>query len=300
MSEITSGETSGGQDYGRPLSIEELSNRYAVHPASSVVERFAIKNGVSANIISFLGLGAGLAAAAFYYYQDHIGYVVAGFFCMFLWHVFDGADGRVARATGTSSAFGRIIDGMCDHIVFGAVYIAFALYLIKVGGSSTIWFWGLAAALSHAVQAAGYEERRQKYQRRMKGLERGDVSARLVDTDSKSSGLARLYDATQRLVSGGCSPLDAVIVRMREQGVARQDVQAYIAQTGIIVRAWALLNANNRTIMIAVMAFMGQPKLYFIYEVIVLNVVVVALTIFERHVEKKISVVEFNGELSGT
>lgn len=280
--------STGGQDYGRPLSIEELSNRYAVHPASSVVEKFAIKWGISANIVSFLGLGAGWLAALFYYYQDHRAFVAAGFISMFLWHVFDGADGRVARATGTSSAFGRVIDGMCDHLVFGAVYIAFVLYLLNTGSTNSVWLLALAAALSHAVQAAGYEERRQKYQRRVKGVDRAEVSSRLVEGESASSGLAKIYDAAQRLVAGGQSPLDRLIDQNRAHGVSEDVTQALIGRTGIIVRAWALLNANNRTIMIAVMAFFGSPELYFIYEIIVLNILLVLLIFFERMVEATI------------
>lgn len=289
MPEQQTGESSGGQDYGRPLSIEELSNRFAVHPASSVVERFAIKWGVSANIISFLGLGAGLLAALFYYYQDHRIFIFAGFISMFLWHVFDGADGRVARATGTSSAFGRIIDGMCDHLVFGAVYIAIIFYMMNSGSPATIWYLAIAAGLSHAVQAAGYEERRQKFQRRKKGTHRDDVSARLVKGSGKSSGLAKIYDAAQKLVAGGKSPLDTRIAESRRSGASQASTENLINRTAIIVRAWALLNANNRTVMIAVMALAGQPELYFWYEVIVLNILLVALIIFEKIVEARIA-----------
>lgn len=289
MPEQQTGGSSGGQDYGRPLSIEELSNRFAVHPASSIVERFAIKWGVSANIISFLGLGAGLLAALFYYYQDHRVFIFAGFTSMFLWHVFDGADGRVARATGTSSAFGRIIDGMCDHLVFGAVYIAIIFYMMNSGTPATIWYLAIAAGISHAVQAAGYEERRQKFQRRKKGMNRDDVSARLVEGSGKSSGLAKIYDAAQKLVAGGDSPLDARIEESRRSGASTASTENLIDRTAIIVRAWALLNANNRTVMIAVMALIGQPELYFWYELIVLNILLVALIIFEKIVEGRIA-----------
>src|SRR3546814_9333837 len=34
------------------------------------------------------------------------------------WLVADGLDGMIARATGTPSAAGRVLDGLCDHGVF--------------------------------------------------------------------------------------------------------------------------------------------------------------------------------------
>jgi phosphatidylglycerophosphate synthase len=276
-------------EYGRPNSIEEFSNQFIVHPLSTVLAKVAIKLGISANIVSFLGLGAGWLAAFFYFQQPALGFVFAGFLAMFAWHVLDGADGRVARATGTSSAFGRIIDGICDHLVFGAVYIAITLYLIKTGSPLTIWFLALAAGLSHAVQAAGYEERRQKYQRRSRGITRADVTDKLLSVDGKKSTLAGIYDAAQRLVSGGISPLDQRLEEMRAAKRSDNEVQAVINKTSKIVRAWALLNANNRTIMIAVMAAIAQPALYFVYEITILNIVLIGLLIYERRAEARIA-----------
>jgi len=276
-------------DYGRPLSIEELSNRYVVHPLSSIIERFAVKQGLSANLISFLGLGAGWLAALFYYYQDHRIYVLGGFLFMVAWHVFDGADGRVARATGTSSAFGRIIDGICDHLVFGAVYIAFVLHLIASGNSPWVWALGLAAGISHALQAAGYEERRQKFQRRLKGAARHTVASRLTEIDGKQSILARTYDRAQTLLSGGSSNLDKVIDYNRSVNIPESATQEMIGETTVIVRAWALLNANNRTLMLAIFAWFKQPILYFFYEIIVLNVLLLGLVVYEHWTENRIA-----------
>jgi phosphatidylglycerophosphate synthase len=276
-------------EYGRPNSIEELSNQYVVHPISAVIAKIAIKLGVSANIISFIGLGAGWLAAYFYTQQPALGFVLAGFLSMFAWHVFDGADGRVARATGTSSAFGRIIDGICDHLVFGAVYIAFVLYLIQSGSSPMVWLLALAAGVSHAVQAAGYEERRQKYQRRTRGIERSDVTDKLMSVDGKKSALAGIYDAAQRLVSGGTTPLDTKLKQMRADNASFGDVQTLINKTSGIVRAWALLNANNRTIAIALFAALGLPAMYFVYEIVLLNIVLIGLIVYERRAEARIA-----------
>lgn len=272
--------------YGRPILIEERSNRYVIHPLAGIIERVAIKYAVSANAVSIAGLGLGLLAAVAYGHQGDLRWVLCGFLLMAAWHVFDGADGRVARATGTSSPVGRVIDGICDHLVFGAVYISFVIYLLGQGSSPWVWLLGLAAAASHGLQAAGYEERRQIYQRRVKNLDRDVVAASLTNIQGPSSRLAGIYDWAQRLV-GGRGPLNDAIA------VLRRDGQPLIAQTLVyesakIVRAWALLNANNRTLMIAVFAAIGMPALYFVYEIVVLNTVLIALLVFERREERRI------------
>lgn len=276
-------------EYGRPNSIEEASNRFIVHPLSALVAKLAIRLKISANIVSFIGLAAGWLAAYFYFKQSELIFVALGFLSMFAWHVFDGADGRVARATGTSSPFGRIIDGICDHLVFGAVYIAFVLYLLKTGSSNAVWVLAIGAAISHAVQAAGYEERRQKYQRRSKGISRDQVTDDLLSVDGKKSFLAGIYDAAQRLVSGGGSVLDTKLQNLRSAGVSEPRIQTTINKTSKIVKAWSLLNANNRTIMIAVFAALQRPALYFIYEIIVLNIVLIGLIVYEKSAETQIA-----------
>jgi len=276
-------------DYGRPRSIEEMSNRYLVHPIAGLVAKIAISLKLSANFVSFAGLGAGLLAAVFYYYQSQSLFIVAGFLLMVLWHVFDGADGQVARATGTSSPLGRIIDGICDHLVFGAVYFAFVFYLLNSGAPKTVWFWAGAAALSHAVQAAGYEERRQKFQRRSRGISRQGVQEKLLSVNGRRSILARGYDNIQKLVSPKKTKLDTVLGGLWANNVPAGNIQSVVNRTTIIVRAWALLNANNRTIMLAVAALLGRPELYFLYEVIVLNLVFIGLVFYEHFAEVSIA-----------
>ncbi len=272
-------------EYGRPVSIEDASNRYFIHPLSDMVVSFGIKTNLSPNFVSLLGLASGIFAAFFYYHLPQPDYVLAGFIAMIGWHIFDGADGRLARATGNTSAFGRIIDGMCDHLVFGAVYIALALHLIETGYSLNVWWLVFGAGVSHAVQAAGYEERRQKYQRRLSGARREFVQKNLVEINGKKSYLAAFYDAAQSFVAGGNYGLDDKLEAMADN---KEQVNLLIMKTVPMVKAWALLNANNRTFLIFIFAYLGQPAFYFAFELIVLNIVMLILIIAEWRLEKSL------------
>lgn len=274
------------ESYGRPDAIEDATNKYFIHPLSTHLVTLGLKLKLSPNFVSLLGLACGLLAAVFYYQLPQEKYVVAGFICMVFWHILDGADGKLARATGKASAFGRIIDGICDHLVFGAVYISLTLHLLETGYSLSIWWLVIAAGISHAVQAAGYEERRQKYQRRLKGLSRSDVQEDLLAIKGKRSFLAGLYDSAQRLVSNKENDLDK---RLKELEADQHIAASLIERTVPMVRAWGLLNANNRTILIFIFAAMGQPIFYFAFELIVLNFILIVLLIAERQQEKKIA-----------
>lgn len=282
MSKPSQTSDKAAKNYGRPLSIEEASNRFFIHPLSGLIVRIALVLKISANAVSVLGLACGLLAAWFYAHQHHLAAIASGFALMLGWHVLDGADGKIARATGTASAFGRIIDGICDHLVFGAVYIAICIYLTGQGAS--VWIWGLAvlAAICHAVQAAGYEERRQQFQRRTRGSERADIASGLLEVGGKKSALASMYDRAQTFAAGGAGPLDEKLGALRARS---EDTQSVVNQTAPIVRAWAILNANNRTFAIFITALMGQPEWYFWWEVAGLSIIMAGLIIWQRRFE---------------
>ena len=280
-------------DYGRPHDIEELSNRAIIHPLSDRVVRLGVKLGVSANAVSFAGLACGLMAAIAYTQVPNAAFVIAGFLLMVIWHILDGADGRLARATGTSSAFGRVIDGVCDHLVYTAVYIALTLKLIASGYSLDIWWLVVGAGLSHAIQAAGYEERRQKYQRRMKGTDRAATAGGLLTIEGKKSLLAGIYDLVQKLVAGGDYGFDDALTKLKQtKGDAHMATLA-IEQTVPMVKSWSILNANNRTLLIFLFCLAGEPLYYFAFELTVLNLVLIILMIAEwRHEKQLVSSVE--------
>lgn len=283
------GQERKAHEYGRPMSIEDASNKYFIHPLSDVIVRLGIKTGLSPNLVSLLGLGCGILAAFLYYELPNTNYVIGGFAAMIGWHILDGADGRLARATGKTSAFGRIIDGLCDHLVFGAVYIALAIHMVAGGMSPWIWALVVGAGIAHAVQAAGYEERRQKYQRRLDGICREDVEETLLQVDGKRSFLAAFYDGAQKLVAGGDYGLDAKLGAMRCSEAGKEDACALVHRTVPMVKAWGLLNANNRTFLIFVAAFFGRPELFFAFELIGLSTVMAVLMVAEWQMEKSLA-----------
>src|SRR3546814_19020455 len=71
----------------------------------------------------------------------------------------------IARDTGTSSAAGHVLDGLCDHGVFLCLYLALGWSI----GFSQAWPPMLAAGIAPAVQSDRYEDECARDHRRYSG-----------------------------------------------------------------------------------------------------------------------------------
>ncbi|MFC7049113.1 CDP-alcohol phosphatidyltransferase family protein [Emcibacter nanhaiensis] len=276
----------------RTSEIEEFTNLYLIHPVSSwLVPRFAALK-VTPNMVSLSGMLAGfLAGFAYYNYQDGR-LAILGFALMLTWHILDGADGQLARLTQTQSELGKVIDGICDYVVFISVYIALGLTLAPDLGS---WVWALVilAGAAHAVQAGAYETQRQEYD----FWGHGKLSARLPEPDELQKGLnggpfgaiaGKLeygYVKMQYAFSGVDSAQRHEIQHLLDKNpeLAGEIRAIYRLVFSRSVKLWSVMCANYRTFAIFIACIIGEPVVYFLFELVVLNVVLMALV----HKQKK-------------
>jgi len=109
-------------------------------------ERLA-RAGVSPNAVTVAGtVGAVAAAVAFFGRgQFFLGTVVITIFVLF-----DLVDGALARARGTSSPFGAVLDSTCDRIADAAIFGALAWWFAGTGDSPALL---LAALLCLALSS---------------------------------------------------------------------------------------------------------------------------------------------------
>ncbi len=85
--------------------------------------RWLASRGATANAVTLVGLGFGLAASALVW-AGWSGLIVAVF--LLGGRLADGLDGAVARARGKTD-FGGYLDIVCDFIFYGALPLAFVL-----------------------------------------------------------------------------------------------------------------------------------------------------------------------------
>jgi phosphatidylglycerophosphate synthase len=263
----------------RTAEIEEFTNRNFIHPmASRLVPLFA-RMRITPNAVSISGMLLGiLAGFAYYRYQD-LRFAITGFILMIAWHVLDGADGQLARLTHSQSHFGKVLDGICDHVTFLAVYTSLAIALSHRLGDG-VYALVVAAGVCHAVQSATYEVQRQEYD--FWGWERKSAESSqpggLASHDARAPIMRRLFDFLQQLFYGGLSFPGAYVTRKfrtamtaaldRQPERAALVRQRYREAFAPLVRRWSLLSANYRSLGIFIGALLEAPEYYFWFEIV--------------------------------
>lgn len=213
---------------------------------------------------------------------------------MLAWHVMDGADGQLARLTRQYSELGKVLDGICDYVTFTAVYVGLASALAYQYGG---FVWGIVtvAGLCHAMQAAAYEAQRQEYD--VWGW--GKDSKRILPPQASLQAAAsmpkpmlvlyRLYINVQLLMIGRKlvfqEQLDAFLLAHPDRsGTIGLQYRAFFAP---IVRRWAVMSANYRTIGIFVFSILGVPLYYFLAEIFLLSAVLLVLSVMRIRQDRR-------------
>ena len=113
--------------------LGKLREKYenAMMPAGRAVGKL----GVSPNTLSILAGAASVAAALFYLR----GNAILGAIVLLASAYLDMLDGAVARATGTMSRFGAVLDHVLDR------YVEYVVVIGIIAGGLVSWFWGLFA-----------------------------------------------------------------------------------------------------------------------------------------------------------
>ena len=254
----------------RPAIIEDPSNLWLVHPLADRLLPTALRLGIHPNTVSFAGMGCGALAGWCYWHWQQPAYVVAGFLFMVGWHIMDGLDGKLARASGKTSPLGRLIDGVCD-------YLTFIFVLLPIALSFTDWQPILALALVsgalHAVQSAWYEGEREAWKRRARGVFMTEAQP------PSGLGIEKLYNRVEQTLGSGARAIDHALAA-NPAGLA-----TYLAASAPLVRGLCILSANNRTIAIALACLLGNPRLYWYWEIAALSLIALAMAVLLRRRE---------------
>ena len=264
----------------RTLEIEEITNRYFIHPVANRLARLLARLHVRPNSVSIAGMAFGVMAGVAYYHYRDVRFAIGGFVLMVVWHIMDGADGQLARMTRSQSESGKILDGICDYVTFIAVYLALGLALGPQYGN-WVWILILLSGACHAVQSAVYEVQRQDYNFwgwDQKSAELSDLRAAPAP-QRIGDRLHRLYSRVQLVAAGldiqSRGSLTEILERRPERAASIR--RSYRDRFAPATRQWSVMSANYRTLGIFVAALFGVPLFYFCFEVIGLSAILVVL-----------------------
>jgi phosphatidylglycerophosphate synthase len=259
-------------DDSRDPRIEDPTNLWVVHRTSRALLPWAVERGLSANLVSACGLLLGTLAAVCYYHWPDPRLATAGFLLTIGWLVADGLDGMIARATDTASAFGRFLDGLCDHGVFVLLYCAVALRIGTLEG----WTLAVVAGIFHGIQSSLYEGQRGRYHRRLRGV--------VAKPAGRSPNpLVRGYDFIANSLDRAGEPLERRLASSQDKA---RLIEAYRTAAIPPMKLQVLLTGNVRIMALYAACLAGNPRLFWWFEILPLSAVALAGILWHRRAER--------------
>jgi phosphatidylglycerophosphate synthase len=260
----------------RPRELQDWLNFRLYHPLAWRLARLFARTPVTPNMLSVVGGLMVIAAAVAYVQPGWPWPALVGLTLHMAWHVIDGADGDLARLTGRSGPIGEIVDGICDYASHFVLYVILALMLQTHLGWFA-WVPAVTAGVSRIVQANYAEVQRRQYQWWVYGvswLRTGQPDG--LAGNRVLAALRAAYLGLSRYIARHATQIDAAIAGAAGDPVHLDRVRSAVRREAPRLLAGVpTLSANLRTIFLGLSMLAGSPMYFFLYEVLVLNAVLV-------------------------
>lgn len=128
--------------------VEEPIDVWVHRPLAWIVTKALQPTPVTPNQVTLMSIAFGVAAGV-WLTGESAHRLQIGAACVFLSAVFDCADGQLARLRGTSSALGRMLDGMADLVTMSVIVVGAITWLHRKHAGDPLWHaWWLGLAVT--------------------------------------------------------------------------------------------------------------------------------------------------------
>ena len=283
----------------KSMDTEEHIDLWFYRPLGFAWAVLFSKLGVKPNAITiasiFLGVGGGILL--YFGAQPLIWLNYLGIFLIIWANTYDSADGQLARLTKQYSQIGRILDGLSGDFWAFAIYFALVFRELHFGDAWLgdffcqsqnhwiIWTLAIAAGISHALQCAMADYYRQFHLYFLKG-EGGSELDSTAQLDEQIRELKenknivkrvtmffyRNYTANQERLTPAMQKLRRELKNQFGDEVAPQQFRDDFRRLSFpLMKYTNMLTFNTRTIAMFISVIVRIPWLYFVFELIVLN-----------------------------
>ena len=297
----------------KSMDTEEHIDLWFYRPLGFAWATLFAKLGISPNIVTiasiFLGVGGGILL--YFGAQPYIWLNYVGIFLIIWANTYDSADGQLARLTKQYSQIGRILDGVSGDLWFFAIYFALVFRELHFGDAWLgdffmqsqnhwiIWTIAIAAGVSHALQCAMADYYRQFHLYFLKGESGSELESteKLDEQIKQSSGFKRLtmffyrnYTANQERLTPNMQRLRRELKKQFGDQMAPQQFRDDFRKLSLpLMKFTNMLTFNTRTIAMFISVIIRIPWLYFAFELIVLNTMLIYMICRHERLCKKLT-----------
>ena len=287
----------------KSMDTEETLDLMFYRPIGYMWALLCARLGITPNAITIASIFLGVAGGILFYFGKTadlwLNYV--GMLLLVWANSFDSADGQLARMTKQYSRLGRILDGMSGDFWFVAIYVAICFRVNEMSEffmqywGGWIWIMAVLAGGYHAKQAAMADYYRQFHLYFLKGEEGSELDSasklrqKLAALSWSRNFWQKLtlstytnYTVQQEATAPTMQRLRAAIAKRFPDGHLPQDFRDDFRKASLpLMKYTNILSFNWRCIALFISLFLKMPWLYFAFELIVLNSLLVYMVV--RH-----------------
>ena len=270
----------------KSMDTEEWLDIHFTRPLGLLWAKFFNYFGIHPNVVTILSIILGVAAGVCFYFED-IRITLLGIFLLVWANLYDSCDGQLARMTGKKTRLGRILDGFAGDAWFFTIYFFICLRLTPAWG---IWIWLLAAVsglICHAKQCQLADYYRNIHLFFLKGVS----GSELDNTDKLTEEFQELswrrdflwklflyfyrnYTHSQEKLTPNFQRLSKALKEKFGSESLPQALCDDFRKGSLPLMKWTnILTFNTRAIFLYVVLLLGQPWLYFVFELTVMNII---------------------------
>lgn len=257
------------------------------------------KMGVHPNTVTVASIFLGVAAGVFFYFENMY-CNVAGMLLLIWANSYDSADGQLARMTGKKSRIGRILDGIAGDFWFTSIYAAICLRLMP---EWDYWIWILAtvAGYFHSKQAAMADYYRNVHLFFLKGesgseLDNSEQQQAMYESlPWKGNMVMKMYHffygkytASQEKWSSAFQRFFKLMREIYGDQIPAELAGEFCKASKPLMKYTNILSFNTRVIVLFISLFLNLPWIYFIFELTVLNGLLIYMIRRHESLSKKL------------
>jgi phosphatidylglycerophosphate synthase len=261
-------------------AVEEWIDLHFFRPLGARIARAAAPTAITPDQLTLVALVLGLLAGHLFLYAAPR-FNVAGFALFVVSDIFDSADGQLARLRGSSTPFGRMLDGVSDYLRFTSLYLHLLARLLLDGGGWGVLLLAAAAAFSHSLQSAANDFVRNLFLTAHGGgeLDLAEDAARHAPQGIVQRFAAASYRGYVARQARLFPRTTALIRSVRGGRLPRSALEGYAERQRALLPACAWMGQNIRFLIVGVAGALGAPAAFFWVTLTVLNLVLARVVI---------------------